>query len=203
LDNRLKLPGPKIDFAAVGTTGQAHDDFPSGGAQARYDHMRMYLIALLANQSSLYPPTQYREGTCWFDLTTLTMRVRRNGAWTSLSHAVSVADGADPASTVSLQSWVDATDSVLDGLSPEATFSGVATGPAATLPIPTALQPAVRPETRPWVWVNGLLLDPRDCTVTGGTSVHLSSSLRAGDRFTVLLRGFTAGYFHVSTISVP
>jgi len=68
MDNRLRFQGPKFDFnSQVGLSGLDHDNYPAPGL-ARYDQMRMYLIALLANQSSDSPPTEYRAGTIWFDL---------------------------------------------------------------------------------------------------------------------------------------
>ncbi len=66
MDNRLKFPSTLIDFTEVGLSGQEHDYYPAPG-QARYDTLRLYLIALLANQAAASAPTQYREGTLWFN----------------------------------------------------------------------------------------------------------------------------------------
>ena len=87
-DQRIRLPGAKINFSTdVGTTGQDHDTFPAPG-QARYDHMRMYLLGLLSNQASYSEPTQYREGSFWFDLNTLTFKIYVNDSWSSLSETI-------------------------------------------------------------------------------------------------------------------
>ena len=68
-DNRLQFPPTRIDFdTQVGITGQAHDLFPGPNQQPRFDWLLCWFIALLANQSSFDEPTQYREGTLWFDL---------------------------------------------------------------------------------------------------------------------------------------
>lgn len=95
-DARIHLPGSPIDFPTdVGTTGQDHDTYPSPDTQARFDHMRMYLIGLLANQASIGTdePTQYREGTWWFDLTEGAMKIRKGDAWVPAGDGILVADG--------------------------------------------------------------------------------------------------------------
>jgi len=66
MDNRITLPTTEIDFNIVGLTGQDHDTYPGPGQSARYDWMRLYLIGLLAHQTSQCPPTNYRPGTIWF-----------------------------------------------------------------------------------------------------------------------------------------
>lgn len=92
-DNRLRLQAPAIDFTNnVGITGQDHDNYPAPNQQARYDHLRMYLIALLANQSSYSAPTQYREGTLWFNLNTNELLIMHNGSWTSMLDVIKVGD---------------------------------------------------------------------------------------------------------------
>lgn len=100
-DHRIRLPGPRIDFQNdVGLTGQTHDDFPAPG-QARFDHMRMYLIGLLSCQSGQHPPTQYRDGTLWFDQSGEigVLRIRDREAWRSIAEVVEVAPG------ISLSDW--------------------------------------------------------------------------------------------------
>lgn len=93
MDNRIRLPGPKINFADdVGVTGQDHDDYPEPG-QARYDHLRMYLIGLLSNQSGPQPPTQYRDGTVWFDTSGPkgVLKIRDRSEWRHLAEAIQLA----------------------------------------------------------------------------------------------------------------
>ena len=70
--SRLNL----IDFVAdVGIASQDHDNYPPPQGQARFDHMRMAIIALLSQQASFSEPTQYRDGTPWFDLTDQTWNI--------------------------------------------------------------------------------------------------------------------------------
>ena len=46
-DNRLRFSSTKIDFANdVGIASQDHDNYPPPQGQARFDHMRMVVIAL-------------------------------------------------------------------------------------------------------------------------------------------------------------
>jgi hypothetical protein len=96
-DYRIKFPAPTIDFTDdVGTTGQDHDNYPSPGTQARYDWMRLMLIGLLTHQASYEEPTQYRDGTVWYDLETLELKIWQSGdggssgAWTKLSDVIMV-----------------------------------------------------------------------------------------------------------------
>jgi hypothetical protein len=93
-DNRMRFPAGPIDFQnEVGTTGQDHDAYPEAGTQPRFDWMRMAIIGLLSQQSSYDPPTQYREGTPWFDLNELALKIRRNDAWVPYAQAVLISEG--------------------------------------------------------------------------------------------------------------
>jgi hypothetical protein len=106
-DNRIRLQAPPIDFEDdVGNTGQDHDDYPDPG-QARYDWMRMYLIGLLANQASFNEPVNYRKGTPWFDLNTMTLKIRTGEGvagttWSDFSDVIQVSTG------LTLKDWFDA-----------------------------------------------------------------------------------------------
>ncbi len=63
MDNRIRFPSAKIDFAVdVGLTDQEHDGFPGPGQPPRYDWMRLFLHGLLSHQSSESEPTEYRSG---------------------------------------------------------------------------------------------------------------------------------------------
>lgn len=93
-DNRIKLPAGEIDFDnTVGTTGQSHDLYPYPGHQPRYDHMRMYLIGLLSQQASFDEPTEYREGTVWFNLNTMALMIRLDNAWVTYADAILMEPG--------------------------------------------------------------------------------------------------------------
>lgn len=93
-NNTIRFPAPEIDFdTQVGTTGQDHDNYPSKLTQARYDWMRLVIIGLLSCQSSDQEPTQYRDGTWWFDLGTNTMKIRTGNEWQPAAAVLAVADG--------------------------------------------------------------------------------------------------------------
>lgn len=101
-DNRIRFPGPPIDFdSEVGTTGQAHDTFPAPG-QARFDWLRSYLIGLLSNQASYTTPIEFRVGSLWFNLNDNSFQFRSdNGAiinvsgenWLGLAHGIVLEPG--------------------------------------------------------------------------------------------------------------
>lgn len=107
-DNRIRLTPPAIDFTnEVGETGKAHDTFPDAG-QARYDHLRSYLMGLLSNQGSFTSPTEFRIGSLWFDLNTGTFKFRNNeGA--IIDHAGtswdSIAKGIGLDTNLTLDDW--------------------------------------------------------------------------------------------------
>lgn len=67
MDNRLQYPSATVDFSTVGLSGQDHDDYPVPNTSPRFDWMRMYLMGLMSNQSSHTPPSEYREGTIWYN----------------------------------------------------------------------------------------------------------------------------------------
>lgn len=210
-DNRIRLPATLIDFANdVGVTGQDHDSYPAAGAQARYDHMRMYLIGLLSQQSSETAPTQYREGTPWLDTSTSPpiLKIRSGDEWKQYSNAIIVGNDSD-GDPLSLEDWYSSLSGFLSTFGPEITFSGTCTADDVTqIPIPETLRPAVSSIARPFVYINGLLQDPRDTPVqTAATpiSIRLSGGVQldSGDEFTVVIKSITAANFHSSTVTVP
>lgn len=199
-DNRYRLPAPRIDFAAeVGLTGQDHDNWPSAQGQARYDWFRMAFIALLANQSSYDAPTQYREGTFWYDLNLGVIKVYREGRWADLSEAIQVSP------VYSLSTLVQTLESIIPTISPNISWSGICNAAtAANIPIPASVQGSLAASrSRAMVYLNGSLLDPRTCTIVGTSSVKLSGTqLVAGDRFTVVIQGFEPTHFVTDTVIV-
>ncbi len=197
-DHRIQFPGPKIDFENdVGLTGQDHDNYPEPGV-ARYDYLRLYLIGLLSNQSGTTEPSQYREGTLWFDKNTDIMKLYNNGAFDTIAKAISLAD------SVTLQSWYNQLSSYLETFGPEVTFSGAATATANSITIPESLRQYVGDNTRCYLYINGLLQDPRKVQIQNATVVNFSDfSLTNGDEFTVVLKTISDSYFYTSTVSVP
>jgi hypothetical protein len=202
-DQRIQLPAAKIDFSAdVGTTGQDHDTFPAPG-QARYDHMRMYLLGLLSNQASYSEPTQYREGSFWFDLNTLTFKTYVNGSWSSLSETILL--DQDGSVVTSLADWYKSTADAVDSIKPDVTFSGKSITTTTTIPIPSTL--IVINLNRCFLWINGELIDPRKCELMGGstpTSIKIPTSLalKIDDTFTVVLKHMASKDFYVTDVVV-
>jgi len=202
-DQRIRLSGAKINFSDdVGTTGQDHDTFPAPG-QARYDYMRMYLLGLLSNQASYSEPTQYREGTPWFDLNTLTLKLYVNGSWSSLSETILL--DQDGSTVTSLADWYKSVVGAINSIKPDVTFSGKTTVMATVIPIPSTL--TVTDLNRCFLWVNGKLVDPRKCQLVGGstpTSVKIPTSLAlaANDTFTVVLKHIASKDFYVTDVVI-
>ncbi len=102
-DYRMRFPSGSIDFAAdVGVTGQDHDNYPAPDQQARYDWMRLTLIALLSHQASTSEPVEFREGSVWYDLNSLTFKVYLGATegWQPLSKVINVAEPGSATVTV-------------------------------------------------------------------------------------------------------
>lgn len=206
-DNRIRFSSARIDFAdEVGTTGQEHDSYPSPGQnQARFDWMRIFLIGLLSNQSSFDEPTQFREGTIWFDLNDAILKIRRNNSWVQISDAIKLGTDNDGL-PISLTNFYNDAISLLNA-KPTATFSGHAVSDnVTTIVIPESLRSAGGNGSRPMVWINGLLLDPRKSEYVGVTepaSIRLvgGAELNTDDEFTILMVSLTSNYFHVPEIT--
>lgn len=195
-DNRIRLSPTKIDFDNdVGTTGQSHDDYPAPGAQARFDHMRMFLIGLLSNQSSFSAPVEYRDGSLWFDLNDLSIKIRAGGAWQPLSNSIKVGD-------TTLEEWVAGVNQTVIGLSPEILFSGLCTiNNTTSIPIPVAVQGNISSTSRIFLYINGSLTNLAQASFVGSppTTINLSGiSLNSGDQFIVNIRSI-ADQNYIST----
>jgi len=194
-DNRLQFPPTLIDFDnQVGITGQAHDNYPAPGQQSRYDWQRMFLISLLANQSSDSPPTQYRTGTIWFNRTTVAFEYYNGTEWKELSNAIQLKlEASDPSYTLQ-QFFVDSVDK-LNAIKKKFTFSGESNNNhVKTIPIPANIVTEINDTYNPLVYINGLLVDPRLCRLSPGcpNSVELLGSIKLnrGNKFTVIIDHF-------------
>jgi len=205
-DCRLRYPPTTIDFAnAVGLTGQDHDNYPSANQQPRFDWMRMTLIGLLANQASYHEPTQYREGSWWFDLNTLTIKIRRNDLWVPAAEALLV--DVDQQGQPITMADAYATIKTLLGYRPSATFSGHSNNPNVQfIPLPQPLLAAAGTDSRPFVWINGKLADPRKTQFAGGppSSIQLLGglTLQPTDTFTVLIISLNSNMFYQPEVIV-
>lgn len=208
-NNTIRYPAPLIDFAAdVGETGQDHDTYPAPGGQARYDWMRLTLIGLLAQQSSYEEPTQFRDGTPWFDLNTLTLKIRSGDAWVSYADAVALTEPDTNGDVVTLQSWYDSVQATLAGLGTPVVFTGRCTADNTTVvTIPETLRAGLGSESRVFMHINGVLVSPLACSLVGTptpSSVRLSGlSLSAGDTFIVDIRRIPASTFHSTSVTAP
>ena len=204
-DARMRFPAGLINFTTdVGIASQDHDDYPPPQGQARFDHMRMVVIALLSQQASFSEPTQYRNGTPWFDLTDQTLKIRRSGEWVNYAETIPLGDPVDDVH-LTLEEWFTSTNVALASLAQEIVFNGVSTADGITnITIPESLQSLIFSDTRCFFYLNGLLLDPRDCVIISTTTIRLSNiTLSDGDEFTVMMRRVPASSFHASTVSVP
>ena len=204
-DNRIRLPSAKIDFVTdVGVTGQDHDNYPAPQAQARFDHMRMYLIGLLAQQSSYTEPTEKRDGTPWFDLTTLSLKIYLNGEWAPYSSVIALTTTSP---IVTLSDWYASTNEALASLAAEIVFGGKATSVSSDVTIPEPLRSSIYSNSKAFVFVNGVAIDPRTVSFIGSPSPTLlrfsDHELESGDEFFVSIRRIPVSTFYTQDVSVP
>ncbi len=205
-DNRIRLQAAEIDFETqVGVTGQDHDSYPASGQQLRYDWMRLYLIGLLANQSSESEPVEFREGTLWFQ-PSVGMMVRYNDAWADLANVLRL--GTDSGGAPITLADLYATIASLVGAKPTSTFSGSSSNDGVTLiPIPDSLRLSLAGATRPFLWINGLQIDPRLLEYVGGSlpsaiSINGGVTIDSGDTFIVVAMSMASANFFSPEVSV-
>ena len=204
-DYRIRFPAPLIDFSTeVGLTGQAHDNYPAPGAQARYDHLRLYLIGLLTNQASFDQPSEYSEGTLWFDLSDNFYKSYNGNQWHDLASNIALRSGS---SVTSLKDWYENEASIiLNSLAPEVFFGGsCSTTGLYRIPIPNDLIQYIYVDSRIFLTVNGMALDPRLVRfVQVGAQKYIDISpneFEAGDTFFALIRRIpSATYYEESVI---
>ena len=231
-NNTLRFQAPLIDFATeVGLSGQDHEKFPAPDAQPRWDWLLIWFISLLANQSSYEEPTQYRDGTIWFDLNTLVLKIWRSslenisGSWLSVATSIELESIAS--TPVTLSAWYTSTNSKLSGAAPVTTFGGYVTSISATeIPVPVTLQGEIDlVKTRPFVYVTSTrrvlapgtdttatslditstqLIDPRSCEYYTATTIKLLNgvTLVAGDRFTVVIQNILPANFSIPDVVI-
>lgn len=206
-DNRIRLPATKIDFTSdVGLTGQDHDSYPPPQGQARFDHMRMFLIGLLAQQSSYTEPVQKREGTAWFDLNELALKIFYNGSWHPYSDAIQI-EGQ------TLSDWGAEVSNAIAGTYPDVVFFGECTVSGLDqINIPAALQSQIYSDSRAFITVTSAVgdtsvVDPREVQFVGSpnptTLVLTNNELDNQDRFAVVIRRIPNSSFYTTTVSVP
>lgn len=187
-DNRVRFPSGLIDFVNdVGVASQDHDNYPPPQGQARYDHMRMVVIGLLAQQASFDEPTQYRNGTPWFDLNVNMLKIRSDGGWVNYSDVIPLGEVDTDGNYLTLTEWFDITNAALSSIAQEIVFNGTSASDGVTnINIPESLQAFIFNDTRCFFYLNGLLIDPRNCTILSGTTIKLEDiSLSTNDEFTL------------------
>lgn len=204
-DNRLRFSSALINFTTeVGLASQDHDNYPQPQSQARYDHMRMVVIALLSQQSSYDEPTEFRDGTPWFDLNSQTLKIRKNGEWANYADVIGLGEPGTNGLYTTLSEWYDSVKTAVSTLTQEVVFNGQCTTDDITsIPIPESLRQFVHDDTRCFLHVNGLLIDPRSCTIIGNATIFLSGiALDSGDEFTAILRRVPADSYHTPTVNI-
>lgn len=203
-DNRLRLPPPKIDFDDdVGTTGQDHDTFPAPKTQPRFDWMRMYLIALLAHQSSADEPNQRRIGTTWMQRIADSIKFKfwDGDSFEHIANAIVLEEtgsGESSDDVLTLAEWFVAAQAKLDQIQPKPTWSGSSISDGVTeLPVPESVQAVIVDIVdllRPLVYIDGVLVDPRNSEFAPGcaTTVSLLNGVEIdeGQRYTVIVERF-------------
>jgi hypothetical protein len=213
-DYRIRFPAPLIDFSTeVGLTGQDHDNYPAPGAQARYDHLRLYLIGLLGNQASFQQPSEFSTGTIWLDLsdqitesTAGGLKIYNNNQWNDIASSISLRDGT---SSTSLEDWyVNEASVILKSLSPEIFFGGRCTTTGLSkIPIPTSLNQYINDrESRIFLTVNGSAIDPREIAITAvGAQKYVDispSAFDANDEFFVTIRRIPNQTFYTESVVI-
>jgi len=158
-DYRIRFPSAKIDFDddvyAGSPDGQDVNNYPVPG-QARYDWMRMVIIGLLANQSSIEEPLNYKMGTMWYNLNDLFFKYFDGTEFSDIANAIKVGN-------MNLTNWSELVEDTVGKVTEAASFSGVAIANNITeLDIPAeALISAAYSNNHPVMYKNGLLVDPR------------------------------------------
>ena len=197
MDNRIIFPPTEIDFSG-NLTGQDHDTFPAPGQQPRFDWMRSAIQGILSHQSSKDPPTQFRTGTIWYNLTKKAFYIHNGSSWVSLSEAIAVIESSD-GSIVSLADWFIAAQDKLDSIQPRFTFSGYSTVDNKTkIPVPADVQLLLNDIAEflhPVVYINGAMVDPRNSrfnSVSCPTIIELLNGINIDEdqRFTVVIERF-------------
>lgn len=206
-DNRIRFPSTRVDFATdVGLSGQNHDNYPAPNSQLRFDWMRLFLIGLLSNQSSTLEPTEFRNGTLWFDSTDATLKIRIGDSWKNITSAIEVAKDSNN-QPITMAGFYSSVASLI-GLKPPGTFSGRCQSISAnTIPIPSSLRACAGQGSHPFIWIDGKLVDPRLASYSSGespSSILLSgaATLSSGQNFTVVMLGMSSDYFGAETVTV-
>ena len=198
LDNRIRLDQPIVDFTESGLTGQRHDEYPKPNSQARYDLMRTYLIGLLSNQSSDEntdgEPFEKRTGTLWYKKVAGLLALYNGTEFEDLSKHIGITVDEN---TASIESVILSILSNLKYVAPRVIWCGIFNFDATNnIVIPEEYQGyAAIDKMRPLVYVDGLLIDPRDTAIQGGSPFYVkigdNFNPRPNQKYTVILEHVT------------
>jgi len=204
-DYRIRFSSAKTNFETeVGLTGCDHDNYPQPGGQARYDHMRLYLIGLLSQQASYDAPVEKRAGTPWFDLNTLSLKIWNGDEWVGYSSSIVVDESDD--NVITLDAWYKSTQNILASLAPDVVFTGSCTIDGVnSITIPSSVQNSLYSDSRVFLYINGSLVNPHYCSLLGNppTTIRLSNiELSNGDTFVVWMRRIDSTNFVNSSVTI-
>jgi hypothetical protein len=190
MNNQIRLPNDEINFTNdVGLTGQPHDDYAEPGTLTRYDWMRMLCLGLLAQQASAEEPENFRPGTMWFKLSDFFYKCVKNGNFVELAECLKILSGSD---SKSLSEWSEEINEKIDRFTLTGTFSGVVHDDALVISIPRQLQAMSVSPNRPYLFKNGLLVDPSLVRFNDGCPVAIelsgTATLTSEDTFTVFIK---------------
>jgi hypothetical protein len=196
-DNRIRLDPPVVDFTVSGPTGQRHDEYPKPKTQARYDLMRTYLIGLLSNQSSNEntdgEPFEKRTGTLWYKKVAGLLELYDGTKFEDLSKHIGVTVNEE---TVALSTLLVSMLENLKYSAPRVIWCGRFETGQTNLPIPENYQGyAAIEKMHPLVYIDGLMIDPRDTVIQEGAPAYIKMNdnvnPRPGQRYTVILEHVT------------
>lgn len=207
-DYRIRFDAPRIDFDSnVGNMGQDVDNYPAPNSQARFDHFRMVILGLLSNQASANEPSQYREGSLWYDLKDETLKIRKGEEWASITESIKLDNSGTNSDPNTLAKWFESTRDVIESIKNEMFYNGVIRSQGVnSIPIPNQLRSQINTSSRPFVYIDGLLLSPISTTINSynnPTSINiLSQNLEVNSRFTVLIKNIPIHNFLENQIIV-
>jgi hypothetical protein len=192
-DYRIRFPSAKIDFDedvhGGSPGGQDVDDFPQPGTQARYDWIRLTIIGLLANQSSVEEPLNYKIGSLWHNLNDGFFKYFDGEDWAELTKAIRIGE-------TNLEEWSELVNETVGKVTEAASFTGVAESNNITeIDIPdSAMAAASYNNNHPVLYKNDLLIDPRLTSFNLDRNKVLfldneagSVKLNRNDRYTILI----------------
>ena len=186
MNNQIRFPNDTIDFINdVGLTGQDHDSYAEPGTVSRYDWMQMIVLGLLAQQASNKKPENFRVGTLWFNLQKFAYECSDDNDFFNISEFIKVI-------STNLQEWTLDIDEKIEKYMPTGTFSGTVANDTSVINIPNQLQKISISPNKPYVFKNGLLINPSFVRFNNGCPVAIelleNARLTTQDSFVVFIK---------------